>query len=179
VTFRFSQDVASSIGADDFSVSGPTGSVPFAFSYDDISNTATLGFTGILPDGNYTARAIASGITNASGQPMAADSLLDFFALAGDANHDRSVDITDLGVLATNWQQSPRTFSQGDFSYDGVVDITDLGILATNWQKDLPAPGGRPPPSKGFPRSRNERLVELLEPTAERTHETRTVCRSR
>ena len=70
---------------------------------------------------------------------MAADSTFDFFVLAGDANHDRHVDVTDLGVLATNWQGSGKTFSDGDFNYDGVVDVTDLGILATNWQKSLPS----------------------------------------
>jgi len=69
---------------------------------------------------------------------MAADYSFDFFALAGDANHDRTVDVSDLGILATNWQLSSRTFSQGDFNYDGVVDVTDLGILATNWQLTSP-----------------------------------------
>jgi hypothetical protein len=83
---------------------------------------------------------IASGITSLAGPPLAANYLFDFFFLAGDANRDRTVDITDLGVLASNWQQSPRTFSQGDFSYDGIVDITDLGMLATKWQFQLPGP---------------------------------------
>jgi uncharacterized delta-60 repeat protein len=142
VTFRFNQDVAASVGANDFSVTGPSGGVPFGFGYDNVSNTATLSFASILPDANYSARAIAAGITNGTGQPLAADEELPFFFLAGDANRDRVVDVSDLGILATNWQQSPRTFSQADFSYDGVVDVTDLGILATNWQKTLPAPAG-------------------------------------
>ncbi len=138
--FTFNQDVAGSIAAGDFTVTGPSGAVPFSLTYDNITNTATLSFSGILPDGNYTARAIASGITNSSGTPMAADAVLAFFFLNGDANHDRSVNISDLGVLATNWQTTGKTFSQADFSYDGVVDISDLGILATNWQKTLAAP---------------------------------------
>jgi hypothetical protein len=46
--------------------------------------------------------------------------------------------VSDLGILATNWQGTGKTFLQGDFNYDGVVDVTDLGILATNWQKSLP-----------------------------------------
>ena len=79
---------------------------------------------------------------------LAADKDLPFFFLAGDANRDRTVDVTDLGILATNWQQSPQTFSQADFSYDGVVDVTDLGILATNWQRSVPAPGPAPGLSK-------------------------------
>jgi hypothetical protein len=61
----------------------------------------------------------------------------DFLAnsyLAGDANTDGKVDVTDLGALATNWQKTNGTWEQGDFNGDGLVDVTDLGSLATNWQ---------------------------------------------
>lgn len=54
-------------------------------------------------------------------------------SIEGDANLDGVVDITDLGILATNWQE-PANWLGGDFNADGVVDITDLGALATNWQ---------------------------------------------
>jgi hypothetical protein len=147
VIFRFNQDVSTSVGANDFTVTGPSGAVPFDFGYDNVSNTATLSFASILPDGNYTATAIASGITSSGGAPMAANSVLPFFFLAGDADHDRDVDVNDLGILATNWQQFPRTFSQGDFDYSGTVDVNDLGILATKWQETLA------PPSAPFVRS--------------------------
>jgi hypothetical protein len=66
------------------------------------------------------------------------------YTLTGDVNLDRTVDITDLGLLATNWQLSPRRWGQGDNNFDQSVDITDLGNLATNWQVSLsarPAPG--------------------------------------
>src|SRR3954451_10830443 len=56
----------------------------------------------------------------------------------GDANNDLQVDVTDLGVLATNWQQSPRAVYQGDFNGDRIVDVSDLGILASNWQSPPP-----------------------------------------
>jgi hypothetical protein len=69
-----------------------------------------------------------------------------FFVLAGDADRDRDVDVNDLGILATNWQQSPRTFSQGDFDFSGTVDVNDLGILATRWQQQLGPPGAPAPP---------------------------------
>jgi hypothetical protein len=61
---------------------------------------------------------------------------------AGDADRDRDVDVNDLGILASNWQLSPRTFSQGNFDYDvaQMVDVADLGILASNWQQILLAP---------------------------------------
>jgi hypothetical protein len=95
--------------------------------------------TDLLPDGNYRAALSAGNVTDLAGNPMAAPFSLDFFILAGDANHDRHVDVTDLGILATNWQGT-GTFSQADFNLDGHIDVTDLGILATNWQKTLPAP---------------------------------------
>jgi hypothetical protein len=161
----FSQNVASSIGIDDFSVTGPSGPMPFSFNYDTISNTATLSFSGILPDGNYIARAIAAGITNSGGAAMAADHVLPFFVLAGDANRDRVVDVADLGILASNWQQSPRTFSQANFDYsaDGLVDVADLGILASQWQQQLAAPSAPfiPPSSRA---ARSPRLVDHVIP---------------
>jgi hypothetical protein len=70
----------------------------------------------------------------------------DFFFLNGDANHDRHVDIVDLGIVGTNWQQSPRGWTQGDFDYSGLVDIVDLGIVGTNWQKYLAAAPAPPAP---------------------------------
>jgi uncharacterized delta-60 repeat protein len=158
--FTFNQDVTSSIDASDFEVTGPSGPVPFGFDYHNITNTVTLAFNGILADGDYTARAVASGITNSSGVPMPADSLLKFFVLAGDANRDRAVNIADLGVLATNWQQSPRTFSEGDFNYDGKVDIADLGILATHWQVSLPDNAAMPSSGKSVTGSR--RMLDVM-----------------
>ena len=93
-----------------------------------------------LPDGNYRATLSATGVTDHAGHPLAGNATVDFFLLAGDANRDRKVDVSDLGILASNWQQTLRTFALGDFNYDGKVDVTDLGILATNWQKTLPIP---------------------------------------
>jgi Calx-beta domain/FG-GAP-like repeat len=71
-------------------------------------------------------------------QSVDATSILVRHTLLGDANLDGGVAVSDLGILATNWQQSPRSFAQGDFDYDGTVDVNDLGILATSWQKNLP-----------------------------------------
>ena len=56
------------------------------------------------------------------GNPMAANSVFNFFSLAGDANHDRKVDITDLAIFTLNWQTSPGLFSNGDFDQNGTVD---------------------------------------------------------
>jgi hypothetical protein len=147
--FTFSEDVSASLSASSLHLTNlttnqtvPNGSV--ALAYDAGTNTATFTFpgfaNGVLPDGNYRATIPAGSVSDASGNLLGTDITLDFFTLGGDANHDRHVDVSDLGILATNWQASGRTFSQGDFNYDNRVDVTDLGILATAWQKTLAAP---------------------------------------
>ena len=76
------------------------------------------------------------------------------YTLYGDSNLDRTVNVTDLGSLATNWQLTSRRWNQGDFNYDHTVDVTDLGRLATNWQLSAPAPA--------LPALRSLRLVPEL-----------------
>lgn len=55
-------------------------------------------------------------------------------AIPGDADFSGTVDVTDLGALATSWQLGNQTWQNGDFTRDGVVDVSDLGMLATYWQ---------------------------------------------
>jgi predicted outer membrane repeat protein len=138
VVFSYSDDGSARYTLPNYTLQNTTTGQTFAFGRDHFQWNAdgtqlSLVMTNELPDGNYSLSYLLSAGTTT----------LDFFILAGDANRDRIVDITDLGILATNWQQSPRTFSQGNFNYtDTIVDITDLGMLATNWQQSLPA-GGR------------------------------------
>ena len=124
-------------------------STQLAFSYDFDTNIATLTSpTGLpLADGNYRVTLDNAAVSDNTGNLLLPDAPLDFFVLAGVANHDRHVDVTDLGIVATNWQGTGRNFGQGDFNYDGAVDVTDLGVLATNWQKALPQPTPAAPPS--------------------------------
>jgi hypothetical protein len=56
----------------------------------------------------------------------------------GDADGSGTVNVTDLGVLATNFNMSPRRPREGDFNGDARVDVSDLGVLATNFNKSLP-----------------------------------------
>ena len=54
--------------------------------------------------------------------------------LPGDASGDGIVDVSDLGILATNYDAgNSYGWSDGDFTGDGSVDVNDLGILATNY----------------------------------------------
>jgi hypothetical protein len=116
------------------------GSVPAVQSvaWDAPSLTATFTLApGIPQDGNYRATLPAASVTNALGAPLAADATFDFFVLAGDANRDRSVNLLDFNILAQNFGQSPRTFSQGDFNYDGTVDLLDFNILANKFGQSV------------------------------------------
>ena len=68
---------------------------------------------------------------------MPADASGTFFVLSGDANHDRSVDLTDFTILAANFNGSDKRFSEGDFNYDTSVDLTDFTILASKFNQTL------------------------------------------
>jgi hapalindole H/12-epi-hapalindole U/12-epi-fischerindole U synthase len=56
---------------------------------------------------------------------------------AGDANDDKIVDFTDLGILLNNYNQ-PGTFITGDFDNSNSVDFTDLGLLLNNYNQSAP-----------------------------------------
>lgn len=56
-----------------------------------------------------------------------------------DFNNDGTVNITDLSILASHWNQTGLTQSQGDANGDGAANIIDLSILATQWGTN---PGG-------------------------------------
>jgi hypothetical protein len=105
--------------------------------------------------------------TTFAGQTIDATSILIRYTLAGDADlNGNVVNVNDLGILASNWQQSGRRWSQGNFDYsaDGLVDVNDLGILASNWQQSISGPGGSSSPvaHAGRTSSRAKRSIELL-----------------
>jgi hypothetical protein len=75
------------------------------------------------------------------------DQSLDMFPIVApyrvaDANADGRVDVGDLGILATNFNESPADpagRAGGDFDGDNSVNVSDLGILATHFNKHLAA----------------------------------------
>jgi hypothetical protein len=95
---------------------------------------------GILPDGRYAATLPAGSVTDFAGRPLAADLVVNFHVLAGDATRDARVNLDDFNVLAANFGQDNRTFSQGDFNYDGRVNLDDFNILASRFGTAVSAP---------------------------------------
>ena len=150
ITMTFSEDVGATLTASDLqlirsddNVTIPTSNI--ALSYNAATRQATFTFPaypgGALPDGNYVATIATGNVSDDTGNPLTQSASLSFFTLAGDANRDRKVDFNDLLILASNFNQSGRTFSQGNFNYsaDGKVDFSDLLILASRFNKPFPA----------------------------------------
>jgi hypothetical protein len=155
--FVFDLDVSASLDDGDLVLQNLTTATPIdpqLIQREWFAGTKTLRYTfptllngGALPNGHYRATLVASGI-NAGGPAMGQNFELPFFFVNGDADHNGNVDVNDLGILATNWQQpSSQQYGLGDFDYSGTVEVNDLGIVATSWQFSLgppPAPAARP-----------------------------------
>lgn len=150
IRFNFSEDVLASLAAGDLTLENLTtgqtiSPTDLAVSYDAATNQARFTYlgsaNGALPDGNYRATLAAGVVADPYGNPTAAGTTLEFFALAGDADRNRSVNIDDFGVLAARFNQ-PGTFAEGDFDYTGTVDVDDFAILASRFNGVLPSSPG-------------------------------------
>jgi hypothetical protein len=164
LTMEFSDDVYATISSTDLTVAdlGTLEHLGVTLDYDSDEHQATYTFnSGVLPKGDFRASISPFAITDVAGNGVIGSPALNFFFLPGDANHDRKVDVSDLGILATNWQGSNRTFSEGDFTYDRRVDVSDLGVLATNWQQALALPSAPSAAAGSTPTNRT--LVDQLE----------------
>jgi subtilisin family serine protease len=147
----FSENVGASLGVNDLTLVNlttstpiPSGNISLSYGAGDVARFRFPGYpNGVLPDGDYRATLAAAGITDASGNPLPADVVVNFFVLAGDATRDRRVNLNDFNVLAANFGQSDRTFSQGDFDYDGMVNLNDFNVLASRFGIAL-APASAP-----------------------------------
>jgi len=150
ITLTFSANVGQSLQEQDITLQNlTTASIVqenvFGISFDESTNVASIKFDGslpfhALPDGNYRLTLPAGSVQDAAGNVLETTFTFDFFVLAGDANRDRRVDTVDFNILAANFAQSERTFSQGDFNYDGKVDTVDFNILASRFATELAPP---------------------------------------
>jgi hypothetical protein len=149
VIVSFNADVAASLAAGDLTVfrrpavaGGSDTPVPFTLlGYDAGSQTVTFAASGgALPDGNYRATLSRSDVFDTNGNLLAADAVVDFFVLAGDADHDRTVGPGDFNILASHFGQTSQTWATGDFDYDGTVGPGDFNLLASRFGITLAPP---------------------------------------
>ncbi|MEM1013073.1 MAG: M14 family zinc carboxypeptidase [Planctomycetota bacterium] len=113
----------------------PSNQISLAFA--DEGRGVDFVFDGPLPDGNWTAELRPGALTDAAGN--AAEATQTFFTLAGDADRDRDVDLSDFGILRANFGKLNASFADGDFNYDGNVDLSDFGILRAGFGNTLVA----------------------------------------
>lgn len=104
---------------------------------DGVSLHATL--PAILADGRYRATLPSGSVRDPAGNLLSSDVNFNFFVLAGDADHNATVDFADLLTLAQHYGQDGQSFSAGNFNYsaDGRVDFSDLLILAQRYGTSL------------------------------------------
>ena len=159
--FTFSENVGPSLQASDLVVRDTVTQASIivnAVTWDGATNTATFTLNNVVPDGTYRATLNGAGVTDPAGNPLAADHTYDFFFLAGDANHDGRVNLSDFNILAANFGQSERDFTQGDFNYDGTVNLQDFNVLAGRFGAVV-APAASAPRGLG---NADDPLAELL-----------------
>ena len=118
---------------------GPVPSVQ-SLSYDVPTKTVTYFLNAVPHDDNYSATLNVGSILSTTGFALASPFSFNFFELAGDANHDRSVDNADFTALFNHFLMPNATIADGDFNYDGIVDNADFTILFNNFTKTLPPP---------------------------------------
>ncbi|HRK31281.1 MAG TPA: peptidoglycan DD-metalloendopeptidase family protein [Tepidisphaeraceae bacterium] len=150
VMVGFNEHVGASLSGSDFLIEDVATLQTFGttVTFDPATNTAAVSLGGTLGDGNYRATINPAGITDSSGNALAAGTELDFFVLAADATRDRVVNLDDFTALASHFGQTGRVFSQGDFNYNGSVTLADFTILASRFGQSLAEPGARPGPAR-------------------------------
>jgi len=101
--------------------------------------TVTFVLPPDLSDGNYRFRIPTGAIARAGGGATTANSDIQgpgVFIFAGDADRDRSINISDFATLAANFNTT-GIYSQGDFNYSGTIEIGDFSILASKFNTTL------------------------------------------
>jgi hypothetical protein len=142
---KFTAEI-SSAGCDALSVSGA------ATLAGTIDSSLLGGFTptaetsyDVLTAGSISGTFSNAGVNIAGGYLKANYTATKVSLLAlrqGDSNGDKTVDVVDLGLLATSYgAASGATWQMGDYNHDGAVDVIDLGLLATNYGTTYGAAG--------------------------------------
>jgi hypothetical protein len=128
--------VFSALGSVDFASTGDHDYIQIVGGKATTSNLTSsvqlLGKYGAATNEGRVAEAIsATDAKNYKGYVGTASRVLK----AGDATQNGTVDVGDLAVLATAYNQSGKIWQTGDFTGNGTVDVGDLAVLATNYNQ--------------------------------------------
>ncbi len=94
------------------------------------SDRVTLAWQGAAPKATWLRVTLRAN--DATG--LEADDVFYLASLPGDIDGDQAVDVTDLAILAAQWQDA----GAADLDRSGTVDVSDLAILAAQWGASLP-----------------------------------------
>jgi probable HAF family extracellular repeat protein len=142
--------------------SGRTGAGERAFIWDETNKMREL--QAVLTQ-DYGLGAALSGWTLNSATAISADGMvlagvgrnpqgqtegwyvdLNMTLIPGDANADGKVDLTDFGILKSNFGTG-TTLAEGDFTGDGKIDLSDFGVLKANFGQTAAAAAAVPEPN--------------------------------
>ena len=159
--FAVSSDTADPVTARVFHDDDPTPILDFTFPAGFAFHTSldpdpiplgtyAAGETVYIAIGSFATDGSVPGVPN-SGDELRLDFTISLIPEPGsepwrvaDANGDGKVDVADLGILATNYNESPPDppgRAGGDFNADGRTDVSDLGILATHYGQPMSGGG--------------------------------------
>lgn len=153
IEYVFSEDVSASLSASDVMIYDWRLAAwirdPVSVSWDPATYTARFQLRHDLPPSEFRFRLLDRAVSDSSFNESSVHNF-DSWLLPGDANRDRTVDFADLLILAQNFGQSGRTFSQGNFDYspDGLVGFSDLLIVAQNFNLGLLSPNATSRPAQ-------------------------------
>ncbi len=104
-------------------------------------------WSGVAPTGAFTVASLYDWDTSRLHTTGELTLLAAAGVLAGDANGDGQVDVTDFGTLKNHFgAQGAR--SEGDANGDGKIDLADFGLLKLNFGKSTPGnPAAVPEPN--------------------------------
>ena len=94
------------------------------------SSTATSGTQSVSPTTTTTYTITCTGTGGST--PATATVTVNPSSITGDLNNDGHVNIFDLSIFLTHWQQTGSGIPE-DFNNDGVVNILDLSILLSHY----------------------------------------------
>ncbi len=111
--------------------------IPVTIVPHPTSNTGLrIAYPPQLPSGNYYLDVPTDAVTDGAGHHMTMAYPSYMFSITrGDVDGDGTVGFGDLLVVAQNYGQSGRTYSQGNLDYDpaGLVNFDDLLIVAQTY----------------------------------------------